>query len=124
MADLFYQMDFYEDPEGTQPVRKWLRELPSQDRRTIGAALRYILQEQGVGVCGTAFGKQLGGGIFEFRLREGDMLVRVFCHAFGDRRILLLGAYDKRMDPSGRQQSKEISESRKRLTEWRSRSTT
>ena len=73
--------------------------------------MRQQLQEKGIGVCATAFGKQLGKGLFEFRLRreafgtappgqhaaeQARILLRVFCHAYGDRIVLLLGGYDKR----------------------------
>jgi len=104
-------------------VRSWLlTELSAQERRTVGAALYQILQQQhGVGVCGTAFGRQLGRGLFEFRLREGSLLVRIFCHALGDRVILLLGVYDKGRDPSERRQNQEITLARSRLTEWQTR---
>ena len=76
--------------------------------------MREILQAEGLGVCRTAYGKQLGGGLFEFRLRHDAaeilrslgrtaraestserILLRVFCHAYGDRIILLLAATTK-----------------------------
>lgn len=114
-----YRLEFYADPAGAQPVREWLRkELSSEQRRTVGAAMLNILQEQGIEVCGSAFGRQLGGGLFEFRLREAGLLVRIFCHAHGDRLILLLGGYDKGRDPSERRQNREIALARARLREW------
>jgi phage-related protein len=117
-----YRLEFYEDPSGRQPVREWIKEqLMPADRRTVGAAMREILQEHGINVCGTRFGRQLGGGLFEFRLREEGLLVRVFCHAYGNRVILLLGAYDKGRDPSARRQAQEIEVARARLAEWKAR---
>lgn len=114
-----YRLEFYADPTGAQPVREWLRnELSSEERRTVGAAMLNILQEQGIQVCGSAFGRQLGGGLFEFRLREQGLLVRIFCHAHGERLILLLGGYDKGKDPSERRQNREITQARSRLGEW------
>jgi phage-related protein len=114
-----FRLEFYEDPAGAQPVREWLRkELSSEQRRTVGAAMLNILQEQGIEVCGSAFGRQLGGGLFEFRLRETGLRVRIFCHAYGDRLILLLAGYDKGMDPSERRQNREIAQARARLAEW------
>ena len=99
-----------------------------------------ILQAEGVGVCRTGYGKQLGDGLFEFRLRHdaaeilrslgkparpepgGErILLRVFCHAHGDRIVLLLGGYDKGVDPSPKRQQHEISTARKRLTSFRRR---
>lgn len=105
-------------------------------RRAVGVALREILEVEGIGVCRTGYGKQLGDGLFEFRLRHdaaeilqslgksardepgGErILLRVFCHAHGDRVILLLGGYDKGADPSKRRQQREISEARRRLSD-------
>lgn len=83
----------------------------------------------------------LGEGLFEFRLRHdaaevlrsvgkearpeagGErVLLRVFCHAHGDRLILLLGGYDKGGDPSPKRQQREIATARRRLTEFKKRS--
>lgn len=137
-----FTIEFYEDEHGDQPVLRWLREeLTPVQRRAIGVALREILEPLGIGVCRTAYGKQLGEGLFEFRLRHdaaevlrsvgkearpesgGErVLLRVFCHAHGDRLILLLGGYDKGGDPSSKRQQREIATARRRLTEFKKRS--
>ena len=91
-----------------------------------------VLQHLGIGVCGTEFGRQLGGGLFEFRLRrdladilgkggEEKVLLRVFCHAHGRRLVLLLGGYDKGEDTSAKRQEAEIALARKRLADWKRR---
>jgi hypothetical protein len=99
-----------------------------------------ILQYEGPNVVGTNFGKGLGGGLFEFRLDqdaaqvlarkgkrarpEGEsakILLRVFCHAHGDRIVLLLGGYDKGERPSARHQQAQIELARTRLKAWRAR---
>jgi len=122
MAAPRHKLEFYKDRAGRQPVLEWLRDkVSSSTRRTVGTALREILQEQGVAVCGTPFGRQLGSGLFEFRLREGDLLLRAFCHAYGDKVILLLAAYDKSEDPSPKRQTKEIELAHRRLTDWQQR---
>ncbi len=119
-----YRLEFYEDPWGNQPVLDWLRaDLTREERRSVGAAMRQILQEQGINVCGSSFGRQLGEGLFEFRLRDGALLIRIFCHAFGDRVIVLLAAYDKGRDASERRQNREIAQARPRLWEWQARQT-
>ncbi len=101
MAPPRFRLDFYADGTGRKPVLDWLRnEVSVATRRVVGTALREILQEHGVHVCGTPFGRRLGGGLFEFRLRERDLLLRTFRHAYADRVILLLAAYDKGKDPS------------------------
>ena len=51
--------------------------------------------------------------------RSGDrILLRVFCHAYGDRIVLLLGGYDKGADPSRRKQRLEIARARARLDDF------
>ena len=117
-----FRLVFYAEPDGRLPVRDWLRvELTPDERRTVGAAMFRILQTLGVDVCRTAFGRQLGQGLFEFRLREDKLLVRIFCHAHGDRLILLLAGYHKGRDPSAKRQEREIALARARLRDWRSR---
>jgi len=130
-----HELEFYEDEYGDSPVLRWLREeLTPTKRRALGHAMNEVLQDLGVEVCGTEFGKQLGGGLFEFRLRRdireiapvgaaeaGKILLRVFCHAHGNRLILLVGAYDKGENPSSRIQNAEIEVARARLRDWRRR---
>jgi phage-related protein len=109
MAAPRFTLEFYKDATGRKPVLEWLRNKVSiSTRRVVGTALHEILQEQGMAVCGTAFGRQLGRGLFEFRFREDNLLLRAFCHAYGDKVILLLAAYDKSEDPSAKRQQKEI----------------
>jgi hypothetical protein len=133
-----YQLDFFEDDHGDKPCLSWIKELTPSKRHAIGVAMEQVLQSQGVSVCDEkAWGKQLGAGIFEFRLmrkrrfeakqkgrkvkKVEQISLRVFCHAYGDNRILLLHGYDKGEDPKGRRQQREIEIARKRLRAWRSR---
>ena len=112
-----FTIEFYEDEHGDSPVLRWLREeLTPTQRRAIGVAMTEILQEEGVGVCRTGYGKQQpGDGLFEFRLRHdaAEILRSVgksplvpsraanasSCASsatlYGDRIVLLLGGYDK-----------------------------
>lgn len=132
-----YRLEFYADENGDEPVRRWLREELSRTQRlVVGTAMREVLEEEGINVCGTEFGKQLGGGLFEFRVRgqlseyvdgappdaaEEKILIRVFCHAHGDKLVLLLAGYDKLANPSKLHQNEEIAVARKRLTAWKLR---
>ena len=127
-----WTLEFFEEDSGRQPVREWLQSLDSGKRSAAIAALEVYLGGMGIAVCGTEHGKQLGKGLFEFRIRhdEGvirgksggqsksastEVLLRIFCHAYGDRIILLVGGYDKGEDPSKRRQTREIEKARKRL---------
>jgi phage-related protein len=132
-----YQLDFFEGDDGDKPCLRWIRELAPEKRHAIGVAMEQVLQTQGLAVCNEqAWGKQLGRGVFEFRLmrkrryevkRKGrrvetveQISLRVFCHAYGDRRILLLHGYDKGEDSKGRRQQREIEIARHRLRKWQS----
>ncbi|HVT07519.1 MAG TPA: hypothetical protein VHO67_08680 [Polyangia bacterium] len=136
-----YTLEFYEDEHGHEPVLDWLRGLTASKRRAIGVAMFEILQYEGPHVVGTNFGKGLGGGVFEFRLdqdaaqvlaRKGKrarpettetakILLRVFCHAHGERIVLLLGGYDKGERPSARHQQAQIELAKARLKAWKAR---
>src|SRR6266568_375962 len=129
LSSVTHELEFYEDENGDKPVLRWLREeLTHTQRFALGQAMREELQEKGIAVCATEFGRQLGKGLFEFRLRrsvgaaeEERILLRVFCHAYGSRIVLLLGGYDKGADPSPRRQNEEIRIARRRLVDWRHR---
>jgi phage-related protein len=62
-------------------------------------------QQDGAAVCRTRQGKNLGGGLAELRVnelsQEGEVVLRIFFHPFGDRRIVILHGYDKGEDPAG-----------------------
>lgn len=96
------------------------------------------LQRRGMGVCDGPFGKNLGEGLFELRLdqapdeldrragrsvslaaRREKILLRVFCHAHGEKIVLLLGGYDKLAHSAKSYQQRQIAEARKRLVRWK-----
>jgi putative component of toxin-antitoxin plasmid stabilization module len=133
-----WTVEFFEDDQGRQPAREWLQSLDSLKRASAIAAIEIVLTDLGLDVCATEYGKQLGSGLFEFRIRHdeavirgkvgdesggerGDVLLRIFCHAYGQRIVLLLGGYDKGIDPSTRRQSREIESARGRLRSFRLR---
>ena len=89
-----FTIEFYEDAQGRKPVLRWIeKDLTPQQRRVLVAALDEILAHEGVGVCGMQFGRQLGRGLFEFRVSQPSLkiLLRVFRHAHGDRLVLTSG---------------------------------
>jgi phage-related protein len=135
-----YTIEFYADPEtGREHVREWIKEdLTPFQRRSIGIAMSEILEVNGINVCDTEYGKNLGQGLFEFRLRHGadevaamfttrtpderdkePILLRVYCHAYGDKIVLLLAGYDKQADAGKKRENQEIMLARKRLTEFK-----
>jgi hypothetical protein len=146
-----YTPEFYEADDGSEPVLDWLRGLPAYKRRAALAAIEHVLGRQGVGVCRSGWGKWVkgvDGSIFELRIRQdygtilrdaglpilpglseaaaqhhGDILLRIFCHAYGKKVVLLLAGYDKGEHPSPRRQSKEAKVAEKRLKHWQRRQT-
>lgn len=136
---MLWSVEFFEDGTGRQPARAFLLALEPSKRAALIAAIEEILEPRGLDVCGTEYGRQLGAGLFEFRVRHdetvirgkrkdgrqptggrrADVLLRLFCHAHGDRIVLLLGGYDKGDDPSAKRQTREIEQARKRLRSFR-----
>lgn len=136
-----WTLEFYGE-DGREPVLDFLRDLDSVKERALIAALRNVLAYDGIGVCGSSWGKWVQGapGIFEFRVRHDaatilrdrslpvpttldtshrNILLRVFCHAHGKKIILLLSAYDKGKEPSAKRQNAEIKRAKQRLTRWK-----
>ena len=50
--------------------------------------------------------------------KHEKVLLRVFCHAYGTKIVLLLNGYDKAGDPSEKRQQREIMLARRRLAEF------
>ena len=135
-----YQIEFYEDADGHEPALAFMQSLPPAKRRAIGVALNEFLGHLGPAVVGTDFGKNLGGGLLEFRVDQdaeqilrkagkgarrepdgGKILLRVFFHAHGNKLILLLSGYDKGERPSKTHQNAQIELARQYLKRWKER---
>lgn len=117
--------------------------LDDLDQAVLQAAIDHVLKFYGIDICRNEWGKNLGGGLYEFRVRRslgailGEFgppgaadelsprerarrpLLRVFCTFHGERIVLLLGGYNKRTDPSPKRQNKEIRKARKFLDIWK-----
>jgi hypothetical protein len=135
-----YEIELFRRADGSEPVRRFIDSLSNDKRDALLAALTHILARQGLGVCRSEWGKQLGGGLAEFRLRHDEreviaregavpesrlpdpsaekILLRVFFHAHGKRLVLLLSGYDKGTRPSARHQQREIERAHGYLKEW------
>lgn len=140
-----FKVEFFEADNGSRPVDRWLtKDLTAAERRSVAAALRELVAEMGSEIVTTEFGKNLGGGILELRLRQSEdellrrlnrstaqpqhpeddgvsIMLRVFLQAHGVKRILVLHGYSKGRDDSKKRQQQEISEARTRLARWQLR---
>jgi phage-related protein len=142
-----YTVEFYEDEDGSSPVFRWItEELSPAQRRSVTAALEELVAYMGPDVVRTDFGKNIGGGVIELRIRQSqqqllkrvgkaprgshpedegqDILLRVFFHPHGQKRALVLHGYDKGRAPSKRHQQQQISIAERRLALFKQRETT
>jgi hypothetical protein len=99
-----------------------------------------VLVRRGLDVVETEYGKALGDGLYEFRVRWSaaeishkiaglpagdvgaapeDILLRMFFCTAGRKIVLLLNGYDKAQHPGDRWQQREIAKARKLLTAYR-----
>lgn len=83
---------FFRTEAGNEPVREWLKELPKEDRKTIGED---ILTVQYGWPVGKPLVDHLGEGIWEIRSRLGNRIARtLFIEA--DQEIVLLHGFIKK----------------------------
>jgi hypothetical protein len=132
-------VELFVDAAGSCPYERFIDRVDDTTFAAVDAAVEHVLTRHGLELCKTEWMKALGEGLYEFRIRHdateiaerfgqepstpgtrpASILVRVFCHFYGDRVVLLLSGYDKGRDPSSKRQDKEIALARKHLTAWK-----
>lgn len=132
-----YAVEFYEDDNGGEPALAFMRALDPPKRRALGVAINEVLQHDGPDVANGNMGRNLGAGLYEFRLDqnaeqilrrqgkpaksekdEAKILLRLFFHPHGTKLLLLLCGYDKGERPSKSHQQREIDTARTLLKRW------
>jgi putative component of toxin-antitoxin plasmid stabilization module len=115
-----YEIEFYATDSGRQPAAVFLDGLEQNKKIPLLAAIDAILRQQGKDVCQSEHGKNLGDGLFEFRIRgERRMALRVYFHPHGNKIILLLGGFDKGRFGEGRREQRAIKAARRNLADWK-----
>lgn len=137
-----WTVEVWEDRNGRSPFTKWYEKLDDYDQAVVDVAITKVLEPMGMDIAGTEWGKPLGGGLYEFRIRvplstlvnrgeaeedeenpppwkDRKVLMRIFCTFHGDRIILLFQGYDKGKDSSEKRQQREIQKARKHLRAWK-----
>ena len=128
---------YADERTGKAPLAAWVTGLSDPKFAALDAAIKHVLEVRGLELAGSAWLKPLGGGLHEFRVRhdaatigrmfareafahatDESILLRVFCHFYGDRVILLMSGYDKGRDTSEKRQQTEIQTARTLLTAW------
>lgn len=102
---------FYENSNGREPVREWILELSSEDRKLIG---RDIQKVEFGWPLGMPYCRSLGGGLWEVRSDPtGGKIARVIFFAANGRMVLLHGFVKKTQQTPAR----DLELARKRMKE-------
>ncbi|MDH6422938.1 hypothetical protein [Aurantimicrobium minutum] len=124
-----------------QSYARFYRSLSKYQQLVVDSAIRNVLSVEGIGICSGEWGKPLGGGLYEFRIRKSlhaieshtgpetstkyspesqvQVLIRIFCTFHGDKIVVLHHGYDKKRDSSEKKQQQEIRTARKLHQEWK-----
>lgn len=139
-----WSVEYWEDQNGRSLFAVWYEKLRDYDQAVVDTVITRVVMRLGISVCDTEWGKPLGDGLYEVRIRRslnailnwgtpvnvdedsitvegGDktVLLRLFCTFHGDKVVLLFQGYDKGKDPSDKKQRREIDKARKMLKSWK-----
>jgi len=137
-----FRLEYYRTASGGEPARRWIDHLETSKRRAAMAAMSHLLRVRGPAICDTEYGRHLGRGLFELRIRHDAEVIlgkaggesatratsgrrvslRIFCSLLAGGVIVVLGGYDKGRDPHPRRQARETTASRRRLADHLRRS--
>jgi phage-related protein len=110
-ADRPLNVVFYQTSAGNEPVRHWLKSLPAEERKAIGAD---ILSVQYAWPAGKPLVDNLSDGIWEIRSRLPNRIARTL-FAVVDEEIVLLHGFIKKQQ---RTPPDELALARKRKKEY------
>ena len=114
-----HSLSISETVDGACPFEAWHRKLPAGKQVVIKESMQAQLVRRGTGVCSDDWGRALGGGLYELRMRQRGVLLRVFFAPITERRLLVLGGLDK--GRHAKRQTAAIQACRDRLAEWHQR---
>ena len=114
-----WEIELYATVDGACPFEAWHRKLPAGKQVVIKESMQAQLVRRGTGVCSDDWGRALGGGLYELRMRQRGVLLRVFFAPIAERRLLVLGGLDK--GRHAKRQTAAIQACRDRLAEWHRR---
>jgi len=86
------EVRFFRTQSGSEPVREWLKSLPLDERKTIGAELKTVQYGWPVGM---PLVRKMEPGLWEVRVRMQDRIARVLFTTKGDIMVLLHGFIKK-----------------------------
>ena len=83
---------FFSTSTGREPVREWLRSLPAEVRRLIGADIAYVQFKWPIGRPRVA---HVHDGLWEIRTTIGDRIARTL-FAVADEKVIILHGFIKK----------------------------
>ena len=92
MADLKLTVRFFRTLQGIEPVRTWLKELPTAERKAIGEEIRTVQIGWPVGM---PLVRKLEANLWEVRVRLKDRIARVLFTVIEGEAVLLHGFIKK-----------------------------
>lgn len=101
---------FYATANGSEPVRRWLRELSHEDRKVIGDDIKTVQFGWPIGM---PLVRNMESGLWEVRARLSDGIARILFTTVGPAMVLLHG-FVKKSQKTPRQ---DITLARKRMRE-------
>jgi phage-related protein len=100
---------FFKTDAGNEPVRKWLKSLSSEEKKTIGKDIKTVQFGWPIGM---PLVRSLGEKLYETRSDVKDGIVRIFFTVDKDKMVLLHGIIKK----GQKIPQKDIKLARKRLS--------
>lgn len=83
---------FFRTEQGNEPVREWLKDLPSAERKTVGDEIRAVQFGWPIGM---PLVRKLKPGLWEVRVRLDERIARVLFTVL-DREAVLLHGFIKK----------------------------
>jgi len=108
-----WEVEFYKDKNGREPLTEFLDDLPVDTRAKV-VKLLDLLTEQGV-LLKEPYTRQIKGKIRELRIKDNLGHVRVFYFTFTGRRFILLHGFLKKTDKTP---EREIGVAEKRMKDF------
>ena len=104
---------FFRHDSGRETVRKWLKGLTRESKKSIGEDIKTLQFEWPVGMplC-----RKMGDGLWELRSHLSSGIARIFFTVY-DRKIVLLHGFVKKAQKTP---AKEMAIAKRRLTKLRS----
>ena len=116
MQDNEFEAIFYDEPDGTEPARTFLKNLDIKMRAKMTWTIA-LLQSSGTGLR-EPYSKHLDDGIFELRAQVGSDISRVLFFFVIGRRAILTHGFIKKTDKTP---PSEIDRAKKYRSEYISR---